>query len=719
MLARSVIGALLALLALTPVFVGARALRRRLVPELAGPPAALAEIVLDLSLVVGVTELLGTIGAFRLLPVLLSLGAVGVAAMRVGRARPAPDRRPSPSSGAPPEPTIVSSANPTRVGPTRTWRWATIIAVSVVSAEWMSRVVDSWRRGMSTTDTLWYHLPMAARFVQDGWTTRLHFVDARSLIVFYPETSELLHATLMLFLGNDVLSLVVNLGWLALALLSAWCIGRRFGVPHLTLIGAVVVLATPQVVLDDAGSGLTDIVGLALFLAAVALVSNAAREGVGPRERRAEMLCGALAAGLAAGTKYTLVIPVVLLALGVIVLTPRRERIRFTMRWLAVAGLAGGYWYIRNFIAVGSPIPNAHLGVGPLHLPTIPFPGTSSVAHFLFQRGAWSTYLLPGLHGAFGPVWWSVAAAAGAGFVLGLMASEDLTVKILAFIGFGCFVAYVVTPQIVGARAPTNFQPNVRYVIPALVMGTVALPIVLRRWPRIASALAVAYLIVLGGTQFAGTIWRHVPSGYAPSVEGATPVVIGICFGILVAAFGVLWNTAGLPRLRLSEHPAAFVTCAIVAVVGLGIAGLSAEQYALSHRYRHIQPMVSIYRWAQGVHNARIAIVDVSLQYPLYGKDLSNHVQYLAVRHANGVSEPIRDCRSWRRAVNKGRYQYVVAATPGFPFANKAPAVEAAWTRSDPAAHLLLTDSASGAHAWLFEIRGALDPDGCAAAARP
>ena len=243
--------------------------------------------------------------------------------MRVGRARPAPDRRPSPSSGAPPEPTIASSASPTGVGPTRMWRWATIIAVSVVSAEWMSRVVDSWRRGMSTTDTLWYHLPMAARFVQDGWTTRLHFVDARSLIVFYPETSELLHATLMLFLGNDVLSLVVNLGWLSLALLSAWCIGRRFGVPHLTLIGAVVVLATPQVVLDDAGSGLTDIVGLALFLAAVALVSNAAREGVGPAGASAEMLCGALAAGLAAGTKYTLVIPVVLLTLGVIVLTPR------------------------------------------------------------------------------------------------------------------------------------------------------------------------------------------------------------------------------------------------------------------------------------------------------------------------------------------------------------------------------------------------------------
>jgi hypothetical protein len=126
--------------------------------------------------------------------------------------------------------------------------------------------------------------------------------------------------------------------------------------------------------------------------------------------------------------------------------------------------------------------------------------------------------------------------------------------------------------------------------------------------------------------------------------------------------------------------------------------------------------MPTIYRWAQGVHHARIAIVDFFEQYPLYGTDLSNHVQYLAIRHANGKSEPIPDCQAWRRAVNEGRYQYVVAATPGFPFVTIQPAREAAWTRSDPAAHLLHADTYLGAHAWLFEIRGALDPNGCASA---
>ena len=81
----------------------------------------------------------------------------------------------------------------------------------------------------TTPDSLWYHLPVAARFAQDGSIYRLHYVDAGSLTVFYPATSELVHAAGMIFLGNDFASLLLNMGWLSLALFAAWCIGWRFG----------------------------------------------------------------------------------------------------------------------------------------------------------------------------------------------------------------------------------------------------------------------------------------------------------------------------------------------------------------------------------------------------------------------------------------------------------------------------------------------------------
>jgi hypothetical protein len=97
-------------------------------------------------------------------------------------------------------------------------------------AEWSVPTIDALRFGMIGIDTLWYHLPVAARFVQQGSIAHLHYLDSDPVTVFYPASSELLHAVGMVVMGSDVLSTVMNLGWLALALLAAWCLGRCFGV---------------------------------------------------------------------------------------------------------------------------------------------------------------------------------------------------------------------------------------------------------------------------------------------------------------------------------------------------------------------------------------------------------------------------------------------------------------------------------------------------------
>ena len=135
MLARSLIGALLALLGLAPVAFGARALRTRWMPELAGPPAYLADIVLGLGIVVAVGEVLGTIGGFALVPLTFGLAILGLAALRVGRAVSDSGDRVTTSAASVPRP----------AGVTRLWGSAVIVSIAVLTAEWMSRVVDSWR----------------------------------------------------------------------------------------------------------------------------------------------------------------------------------------------------------------------------------------------------------------------------------------------------------------------------------------------------------------------------------------------------------------------------------------------------------------------------------------------------------------------------------------------------------------------------------------------
>jgi len=119
------------------------------------------------------------------------------------------------------------------------------------------------------------------------------------------------------------------------------------------------------------------------------------------------------------------------------------------------------------------------------------------------------------------------------------------------------------------------------------------------------------------------------------------------------------------------------------------------------------------YRWAQGLHHTRIALVNTFLQYPFYGEDLSNYVQYLAMRSGNGISDPFRSCRAWRQAVDDGRYRYVVVASPGFPLRNDRSAPEEQWTRSDPGVHLVLEDNLPNAHEWVFQVRKPLSPGLC------
>ncbi len=488
---RYLIGAVCGGAAFAPLALGARSLRRRYFPHLFGAPAVLAEIVIGLALVVCVSELLGSVGLFRLAPIVAAFACSGVVAWRLAG-----------SATIDPSPDATERKNVVQLG--RSERWAALGAIAVVAAEWTTRAADSLQHGMgATADTLWYHMPVAARFVETGWTSRLHFSDGNSLTVFYPATSELVHALGIMFVGNDVLSPLLNLFWLALALLAAWCIGRPFGVAPLTVMGIAAVLATPELVLDDAGSALNDVVGVALLLAAVALLVDA-KASDDRALRQGPFVCAALAAGLALGTKFTLIPAVGALSIAALCLPPRGKRARQAGLWGAAVALTGGYWYLRNLVATGNPLPSLRLGVGPVRLPSLPFLGASRVADYMFDHDAWNTYLLPGLREALGPAWWAVLLLAGVGCALGAAFGRSRVVRVVAVVGLASFVAFLYSPQILGiGRAPIYFVVNVRYVAPALIVGIAILTIVTPRFGRLGVlALLGAFGAVLVATQF-------------------------------------------------------------------------------------------------------------------------------------------------------------------------------------------------------------------------
>jgi hypothetical protein len=757
-LARYLIGVTLAALALVPVFGGCVALRRRVLTRWSGPPARLAEVVLVLGLLTGVSEILGTFGLFRLGPMVAALVVTGATvwflAHRVRMNRRADAVEVSPpgslptakltasdpmgdSGGDPAIPLGPSSAagvsvvapvtaviedeseaavesnglsDIARVPPNRLGRGALVVALvatAVLSAEWGARTVAALHHGMDTVDTLWYHLPTAARFVQDGSITGLHYVDPGPVVVFFPAGSALLHGAGILFLGSDLLSPLLNLGFLALTLLAAWCIGRPFGVAPVTLTGAAVLLATPGFVATQPGGGYNDVVGLALVLASVALLVNADREG--NPFGIAEVSVAALAAGLALGTKFTFIAPVAALSVGVVVLAPRGKRLRRGGVWLFVVVLAGGFWYARNLAAIGNPLPD--FSFGPLSLPSPPNPiPTSTVSQFLLDGNAWERYFLPGLGKAYGPAWWALVVLVAAGLVLAVLTARSRLQRMLGIVGIAAAVAYLFSPQFLTLLdVPYYFVYNLRYASPALLLGLVLLPTV----PAVATGRRAwwalgAFAFVLVAIQLDPTVWPTEFFGlrFAEPNRGGDSL-IGVLIGGVVVVIGAVILAAREHVVAWRTPIAAWTAVGVLVVV---VGGFGLQRAYLRNRYVDTEPLPGTYHLARDLHDERIGVVGglTTLQYPLYGKDLSNYVQYIGKRGPHGAFGAINDCADWRRAVNAGRYSYVVTMSLG---RRNGPSIEAEWTRGDPAATSVKTKDPPNVS--LFRIEGHLDPRAC------
>ena len=89
-------------------------------------------------------------------------------------------------------------------------------------------------------------------------------------------------------------------------------------------------------------------------------------------------------------------------------------------------------------------------------------------------------------------------------------------------------------------------------------------------------------------------------------------------------------------------------------------------------------------RWARDLRDATVAvggIRGVFNQYPFYGTDLSNHVQWLGIEGEDGAFERIPTCAEWRQALADGGYTHVVTTydpfNPGDAHRHQGGAVDA------------------------------------------
>jgi hypothetical protein len=698
------------------VGLGGYWLRRWIVPEFSGALARLADATIAVALLVVSLELLGSLSILTVGWTIVVCIAIGLLAALLGRQM-------APASGR-----EISAPQVQTV--------ALLIALAVASftvAEWTFPSQLSLDQGMFGGDTTWYHMPFAARFAQEHSIVHLHFTDPLRLAAwFYPQSSELIHGTAIVLFKTDWLSPLINLVWLAIALLAAWCVGRPYKVGPATLVAAAIVLDSGVMIETQPGEGRNDIMGLAFLIAFAAFLINAhqrrapdsgavqdAPEQDAPLLDKGPLVIAGIAAGLAASVKLTFLIPVVAIGLGVIVFSGRGRRL--TTAWVLGLStfLVGGYWYVRAAVKTGgNPLPQ--IGFGPLHLPRpdqMPLDPRPrfAVAHYLTQPTIYRRWFFPQLDNALGPLWPLILIVAVAAAVYVAVRSRNKILRVIAVGALATAIVYIFTPLTAAGQegSPTGFFTNTRYLIPGLVLALVLLPIARPlRAPDSRARQTLLFLLAV----------------YAITVLTTPRWYPGYIVGTVFLTLALVWAPAGLGLARTRRNASrAVVAGAAGAVLLLAVVlGRAQEVQYVDHHYTETDHFLQdggpkqAYAFARKQHDRRIGIAGSGEiffgQYGFYGANLDNYVQYIGVPGPDGAYRLATGCAQFRRRINAGDYDFLIVSQ----YTQDSPEAEYwypiyAWIKTDPNLEQIIEEpNITPEPDYVFKVKGKLDPAGCA-----
>jgi hypothetical protein len=722
--------------------LGAYHLRALLAPAWTGALARLAEVVIGLSMLILVSELVGALGLFDEVPLVLGSAAVGLGATLYARRRGLPE--------APRATEVRSSPLMIAIG---------IVAAALVIIHWAHPTGQALDQGMYYQDTTWYHMSFSARFDQTGHIGPLHFTDPLKLAVwFYPQNSELLHGVGIVTLDSDFLSPLINLMFCALCLLAAWCVGRPYGIGGVTVLGAAVVLDSEMMVGSQAGQAPNDVAGLFFLMAALAFLVDGAATAHAVREaartRRANagatatagpaseetgemgvvedvpvegdprvlatvgagpLFMAGLAAGLGIGTKITLLATIAAFTVGVVILGGRQHWLRALGIWLGGVVITCGFWYGRNFVYALNPFPQIQK-IGPIDLPgpdqvaIYPRP-PHKLAEYYNDPLVWTHKLTPVLHDRLGPLWPVILGVVIVALVWAFIKGGSALMRILAVTGAVAGIAYIFTP-LTASGDPydgSGFDANLRYVAPVLIVGFLLLPLIpwFRHGKRPWILIGLFAILLLQGTvtQSNWEFKHHLAS------VGLAFLIVGVP-ALLVAGF----------RARLS--PVLLVSFGVAMAITAVALGRVREEYYLDHRYltaarpplgggfRATPEWQPLQDWGRNASHERIGVFGRASafgQYFFYGNDLTNHVQYLGEEGNHGTFRPIYTCALWRQTINQGDYDYIVT-TPAIGVIETVAPPQNLWTSRDPNVQTVIQSGPAA----IYKINGKLDPSTCA-----
>ncbi len=518
--------------------------------------------------------------------------------------------------------------------------WALAAWTTVGLALWIG--ANAWRlryHPPDGIDTLSFHLPSVARWVQTGTLWQIDELLPDLFFGNYPNNGDVVLLASVLPFKNDFLTHFAILPFLPFTTLSVYCLGRELrATAPVALSLAAMLTAIPLVVQPAIEYALPDAILFATFAAGLAFLARRHRTGA-----TSDLVLAGVALGVAFGTKWYGVTGVVLTVAVWSVARFLNTRnlstaVRESSVLIGLVAAGGGIWLARNLLLSGNPLfPQkiAPLGITIFDAPPDQLRDIvgATVFSYFDDPHVWREYLLhgyrisaalPGLVLALG----SVAATALIAWHRRSArrdAYDGVVVTVLALVAVLAGV-YVVTPySALGPRGmPILVGANVRYVIPALIAAAgVTGWVVGRLGPRVC---VVVQLVALGaaidGLRISGVGGHQVV--YVCFVVAA--VVVGV--GWLATRHWVDWRS----RVWRPGRRAAIAGVAIVLIAALG-GGNHYQRNFNTGRYVGFDPVLD---WvaAKAPTDRKIGLAGVWTDrglapiYPVFGPRLGNQVVY-------------------------------------------------------------------------------------------
>ncbi|MFM9265153.1 hypothetical protein [Tychonema sp. BBK16] len=266
------------------------------------------------------------------------------------------------------------------------WEWLIIISVTLVGIILLKNLAT---QPITNYDSLWFHLPVIARWYQTGSLTLLdatgNWIFEQEQAKIYPYNWHILSALSLLPFKTDFLAAFPMLIAWVIQGLSVYLLGVKFGATRIHSMGASSLVLTVPMMLNQVNTIHPDLPLAAIFTVGLYL-------GLSFYKSRSlsELSLFFASTGMLAGIKITGIVYAASLLGGLLILEIQRfladikfQKTKFKIFQLIkpvlLCGivcllLLGGFWYGRNLLLINYPASNVSKMEVPLQPVTIPSP---------------------------------------------------------------------------------------------------------------------------------------------------------------------------------------------------------------------------------------------------------------------------------------------------------------------------------------------------------